>query len=537
MANKNIEQFITTYGPVAQQVSKEINVDPNILLGQWGLESRWGQTEMAKKHHNLGGIKDFSGKGLEAKDNKTGSVDKYVQFEDPEVFGMYYADQIKRNFPLAVNTGPDVGAFTRGLASGKNGSYFGVPVEEYESSLASAQASLPENRILPFEPTQQGGPKPAGADGDMVTADAPPPPPPSTNVSGASKSERFLGGSIGAGAGLLAAGKQGYNAQKTTNAVKLAGAEEAAREAARRAAAVVPPAPRGGGAPATGGLPTPVGPADAGRMAKGQTGVIPYNTAKALGLTDIEAAQALSNTKQEGGAWDLAEKRREGMRNVQRMGGNNYVENPRFGGIMTQAPSVGRGPRESFVMRPEVPPNPDMPSGQPSQLSALPKAPIVSTVPPPPSGLDQVKNIFTDMMKSSGRALRYVAPPLALYSMGRDVADIESQYDRAPVNRDYTDMGLSLGSALATGASLTPAYPVAAPLAIGLPTFRNIRRNVLAQESDPDLQLRNRMEPTEEEIELANRPYVGYPRQIGQKPFQPRVPPLGTVPPSVIVGN
>ena len=151
MANKNIEQFITTYGPVAQQVSKEINVDPNVLLGQWGLESRWGQTDMAKKHHNLGGIKDFSGAGLEAKDNKTGSMDKYVKFEDPEVFGMYYVDQIKRNFPLAVNTGPDVGAFTRGLASGKNGSYFGVPVEEYESSLASAQASIPENRTLPFE--------------------------------------------------------------------------------------------------------------------------------------------------------------------------------------------------------------------------------------------------------------------------------------------------------------------------------------------------------------------------------------------------
>jgi len=28
MANKNIAQFIETYGPVAQQVSKEINVDP-----------------------------------------------------------------------------------------------------------------------------------------------------------------------------------------------------------------------------------------------------------------------------------------------------------------------------------------------------------------------------------------------------------------------------------------------------------------------------------------------------------------------------
>jgi hypothetical protein len=269
------------------------------------------------------------------------------------------------------------------------------------------------------------------------------------------------------------------------------------------------------GAPA-GGLPNvqgqPVmGVADAGRMAQGQTGVIPYNTSKALGLTDIEAGQALSNTKQEGGAWDLANKRREAMTRIQGMGGNNFVENPRFGGIMTQAPSVGGGPRESFVMRPEIPASPDLPSGQPAQLAPLPRAPIVSTVPPPLSGLDQVKNMFTDMMKYSGKALRYAAPPLALYSMGRDVADIESQYDRAPVNRDYTDMGLSLASALATGASLTPAFPVAAPLSIGIPTYRNIRRNVLAQESDPELQKRNRMPPTAEEIEMANRPFVGYP--------------------------
>jgi hypothetical protein len=302
------------------------------------------------------------------------------------------------------------------------------------------------------------------------------------------------------------------------------------------------PPQMGAGAP-TGGLPSPqgqpvMGVADAGRMAQGQTGVIPYNTAKALGLTDIEAGQALTNTKQEGGAWDLAEKRREAMTRIQGMGGSNFVENPRFGGIMTQAPSVGGGPRESFVMRPEVPANPDMPAGQPSQLAPLPKAQIVSTVPPPLSGLDQAKNIFMGMMRQGAKYLPVVGPPLAGYSIARDVADIESQYDRAPINRDYTDIGLSGASALATGASLyPPAFPVAAPLSVAIPTFRNIRRNVLAQESDPELQKRNRMEPTEEELAAASRPYIGYPRQTGQVPFQPRVPPLGTVPPSVIIGN
>lgn len=421
-------------------------------------------------------------------------------------------------------------------------------------------------------PAEQDAQQPAETPPETPSADAPPPssPPSLGNAREVTPEQDFIRensladlrrkqyGLVGAGTGtaIALAPYAGRTAAGT------AGKLVKAFNEAKAPAPAAPTAPMGGlptgGAPTSppappsaptgspaGGLPNPqlqppMGPADAGRMAQGQTGVIPYNTAKALGLTDIEAAQALTNTKQEGGAWDLAEKRRESMNRVNSMSGNRFVENPVYGGLLTQAPSVGGGPRESFVMRPEVPANPDLPSGQPAQLSALPKAAPISTTPPPPppvSGLDQVKNMFTDMMRYSGKALRYVAPPLALYSMGRDVADIESQYDRAPVNRDFTDMGLSAASILATGASFTPAYPVAAPLSIGIPTFRNIRRNVLAQESDPELQKRNRMEPTEEELAAASRPYIGYPRQTGQVPFQPRVPPLGTVPPSVIIGN
>jgi len=273
-----------------------------------------------------------------------------------------------------------------------------------------------------------------------------------------------------------------------------------------------PSAPTGGsmGAPA-GGLPQgqPVmGVSDAGRMAQGQTGVIPYNTAKALGVTDIEAGQALTNTKQQGGAWDIATKRAEALNKLQGMGMGNFVENPMYGGIMTQGPNVGRGPRESFALR--VPETGQV--GQTAELQAIPRAPIVPTVPPPPSGLDQVKNMFTGMMRQGMRLMPVVGPPLAGLSIGRDLADIETQYDRAPINRDYTDIGLSGASALAAGASLyPPAFPLAAPLSIAIPTFRNIRRNVLAQESDPELQKRYRMPPTPEEIEMANRPFVGYP--------------------------
>ena len=290
-----------------------------------------------------------------------------------------------------------------------------------------------------------------------------------------------------------------------------------------------PPAPPSA---STGGLPNPQGqPVPSVVRQAPSTGYGTYNYGVSQGLTDIESGLAKDMTKQAGGVHDLLTQRREAMNRLQGMGANDFVENPRFGGIMTQAPSVGGGPRESFAMQtPEA--------GKPAQLAPIPKAPIIPTTPPPLSGLDQVKNMFTGMMRQSMRFMPVVGPPLAGLSIGRDLADIESQFDRAPKERDYTDIGLSTAGILATGASLyPPALPVAAPLSIGIPTFRNIRRNILAQESDPELQRKYGMEPTEEEIEMANRPYIGYPRQIGQKPFQPRLPPSGTVPPSTIIGN
>jgi len=491
MANKNIEQFIATYGPVAQQVSKEINVDPNVLLSQWGTESRWGQTDMAKKYHNLGGIKDFSGSGFEAKDNKTGSIDKYVKFEDPEVFGMYYADQIKRNFPGAVNTGPDVGAFTRGLATGKNGSYFGVTAEEYESSLTAAQSSIPK-----AEPPAQRG------ESDLVLSDAPPPaPPPAADTSSADPAEKFLFGGAGAGVGALATGKSAYDTQRTSTLANRAGAEERARILAQRSMGVPPPAiPPGSpgvqgvpgqgvirqpGTPAAGGLPIPVGPEDAGRMAKGQTGAGVYNYGKAAGLTDIEASKALDTTKQAGGVHDLSTQRREGMNKVQQLfPGERYVENPRFGGLLTPDQGVGQGPRASYKYQgpSELPPGHMAgPAAPPpaGSLVQLPKPPPIPTTPPPPgmgarvmSGLDTVTDLFKGMMRpvvsAVGTVGKYAVPPVAGLSAGLDLADIAHEYDKPADQRDLTKMALKGTSALGGALSMfPPAALVGIPLSLG----------------------------------------------------------------------
>jgi len=496
MANKNVEQFIDTYGPVAQQVSKEINVDPNVLLSQWGLESRWGQTDMAKKHHNLGGVKDFSGHGYEAKDNKTGSVDKYEKFEDPEIFGEFYADLIKRNFPLAVNTGDDIGAFTRGLASGKKGSYFGVKPQEYEKTLSSFYSAIPESKMLPFEPLAQPAEKPAERDGDMVMADAPPPPPPTGDKSGASPAERFLFGGIGTAAGMLSTGAQGLGARNTAAAVKRAGAEETARIAAQRAAGVTPPAvpgaaPGAPGAPAPSGQsimrqPIPSGGPDAGRLGAGQTGNMVYNYGKAANLTDIEAGRALDMTKQSGGVHDLASQRREAMNKLKTMGAGNFAENPRYGGFMTESQSAGRGPRESFSMKAPVAPNPDLPLGQPGGLSQLPPRQPISTAPKPPSimsqamsGLESVNGMFKNMMRPVATVGKYALAPLAGLSAGLDVAEVAHEYDKPENQRDYLKMGLKGVGALSGVASMVPGphQLVTVPVSLGASAIQAYRED------------------------------------------------------------
>ena len=121
---------------------------------------------------------------------------------------------------------------------------------------------------------------------------------------------------------------------------------------------------------------------DAGRMAAGETGVMPYNYAKAAGLTDIEAGQALDMTKNEGGVHDLASKRREGMNRVNQIAPGQFVENPNFGGLLTLSGSVGGGPRQSYSFKqPEVENGKVVSQGG---LKPIPKAQPISAAPPAP---------------------------------------------------------------------------------------------------------------------------------------------------------
>lgn len=353
--------------------------------------------------------------------------------------------------------------------------------------------------------------RPAENQGDLVVGDAPPPPPPTPNTTGASPGERFLGGAVGTGTGLFATGVKGAANVLDNRAVARATAIENAKIAAQRAAGVAPPAaavPPAGttppvgstvmrppGAPTTGfGSQVPVGPADAGRMAKGQTGAGVYNYAKVLGLTDIEAARALDMTKQTGGAHDISTSRREGLNKVASMFPNEkYVENPRYGGLLTLDQGAGSGFKQSFKYQGALPaadlppnfmPGPAAPPPQ-GTLVQLPPWQPVSTAPIAPkaaSGLDAVTDMFKGMFRPVATVAqtisKYALPPLAGLSAGLDVAEIGHEYDKPEPQRDYTKMGLKAASAIGGGLSMfPPTAAVGIPLSLGATAAQAYRDN------------------------------------------------------------
>jgi hypothetical protein len=105
MATSNQQSFAATYGPYAQQAGAKLGVDPNIVLGQWGIETGW-QTPASG---NLAGISPGG---------------RIANYSSPQQFTDAYVSTISNNFPGAVNTGSDAQAFNNGLVNGPKGSYY-----------------------------------------------------------------------------------------------------------------------------------------------------------------------------------------------------------------------------------------------------------------------------------------------------------------------------------------------------------------------------------------------------------------------------
>jgi hypothetical protein len=229
MANDHVKMFAEEYGPVAVQVSQKTGIAPSVLLAQWGMESNYGRSPVGD--FNLGNIKDMSGGGREGKDNKTGSKDKYINFESPEAFGDYYSHFIRRLYPNALNAGTDISKYSQGLNTGVKGSYFEDSLEEYEDKVRGAHKTTtgfykdPEEIATVKPMTEAERIKQDRL--DAGTTDEPPKPEPKETIDPAT-------GAL-AGAGFSALGQIPFDPQMPAKAPDLASLEDAAKKAKVRA--------------------------------------------------------------------------------------------------------------------------------------------------------------------------------------------------------------------------------------------------------------------------------------------------------------
>lgn len=110
------EAFVLQYQDVADRVGEKLNVNPQALLAQWGLETSWGKS-IIPGTNNLGNIKDFSGKGVAAVDNLTKRQDNYRAYGSIDEFADDYVNLIKHRYPAAVGQKTAVG-FASALKAG-----------------------------------------------------------------------------------------------------------------------------------------------------------------------------------------------------------------------------------------------------------------------------------------------------------------------------------------------------------------------------------------------------------------------------------
>lgn len=141
------ESFKKEYYTAAKKAGDELGVDPNIILGQWGNETGWGKS-IVPGTNNLGNIK---GKGVEAKDNQTGSVDQYKKYSSVDDFANDYVRLIKSNYPKSVGAGKDPDKFLKGLKGYAEDQQY--PAKIKAASQVESKQPNPKNPFDQFDDT------------------------------------------------------------------------------------------------------------------------------------------------------------------------------------------------------------------------------------------------------------------------------------------------------------------------------------------------------------------------------------------------
>lgn len=313
---------------------------------------------------------------------------------------------------------------------------------------------------------------------------------------------RMTAGALGAGAG--AAISKGLdvasNVGKTADAIRQMPGALAAAQAGSMQAPPATQAPQGPnmGRPVAGGPAGPAGgpvggPARSMPPLQQMGGSGTANYGKAFGLTDIEANRALDMTKNPGGANDLINQRRQAMQKIQQMGGG-FVENPNFGGIMTPEQTAGGGPRASFVQNPAA-------QGGLSQIPT-PK-PVSAAPPPPPPPPGPLSQAGGALKQGAGAVLR---SPVAMGALGGlSTAASADDATKRMQEGDTTGAGIAATGGVGGLMQMMPnpkLRAIGTAISAASPLTNYLRDKLGNQPEGPD--------PTEEELLMAQQPYLNY---------------------------
>ena len=114
--------FISSYLPLARKAGESFRINPIVILAQAVIESGWGQSDLAREHHNFFGITAYGkknvwwkGEGIELGAHSL----RFRVYDSPADSFMDYARLVRSAYPFAADASNDAKTFARKISQSK----------------------------------------------------------------------------------------------------------------------------------------------------------------------------------------------------------------------------------------------------------------------------------------------------------------------------------------------------------------------------------------------------------------------------------
>ena len=111
--------FISSYLPLARKAGESFRINPVVILAQAVIESGWGQSDLAREHHNFFGITAYGkknvwwkGEGIELGAHSL----RFRVYDTPQDSFMDYARLIRHAYTPAADVSNNPQAFARSIS-------------------------------------------------------------------------------------------------------------------------------------------------------------------------------------------------------------------------------------------------------------------------------------------------------------------------------------------------------------------------------------------------------------------------------------